>query len=83
MGIPQLEQCCCGYQLRTGTKFVGWIGVVSILLEHILQSLYNVCLVLTKESTQQRRAYFKEFALGGANPSAEQRTVRDLSLIHI
>lgn len=44
MGIPQLEQCCCGCQLRTGTKFVGWISVIFGTLAFIYYVLVVVYL---------------------------------------
>lgn len=40
MGVPQLEQCCCGCQLRTGTKFIGWAGVILGIICFIYILLY-------------------------------------------
>lgn len=36
IAVPMLDQCCCGCQLRTGTKFVGWCGVIFEILACIL-----------------------------------------------
>uniref|UniRef100_A0A1B6KGW0 Uncharacterized protein n=1 Tax=Graphocephala atropunctata TaxID=36148 RepID=A0A1B6KGW0_9HEMI len=36
MGIPQLNSCCCGCSLQTGTKIIGWISLVANILTAIM-----------------------------------------------
>jgi len=39
MGVPQLDSCCCGCSLKTGTKIIGWISLVmSVIMVIILGS---------------------------------------------
>ncbi|XP_046665523.1 uncharacterized protein LOC124357621 [Homalodisca vitripennis] len=35
MSIPQLDSCCCGCSLKTGSKIIGWISMIANIVSVI------------------------------------------------
>ncbi|XP_046665522.1 uncharacterized protein LOC124357620 isoform X2 [Homalodisca vitripennis] len=47
MSVPQLDSCCCGCSLKTGSKIIGWISMIAnivlvIILGLALAGLYYI-----------------------------------------
>lgn len=54
--VPQLEQCCCGCELRTGSKFVGWIGAIFGTILFIIFLLTTIGLFAYADQIDPKKA---------------------------
>lgn len=61
--IPQLDQCCCGCQLRTGSKFVGWIGAIFGTIAFILYLLIGIGVISDPNEAKDTASAVKTLAI--------------------